>query len=233
MSPAYRLISELFLYPDLREEALIETEMARLEEAPAELRVPLKAFLAAPGAVSVEEYVATLELAPLAPLYLGAYLYEEPTSCRGAGMSGRNGYMLELAGMSGRNGYMLELANIYRHFGVEMAGGEMADFVPVVVEFLGISLERGERDRIGLRRYLVETLLINGIESLLSALRKCESPYAHLVEALRVVLAEDIARMAGGPKWQPPAADDRPPVPAAVCGSTVPARATREYGVEL
>ncbi len=216
MSPAYRLISELFLYPDLRDAARIETERARLEGAPAELCVPLEAFLAAP--VSAEEYVATLELAPLAPLYLGAYLYEEPKSCRGAGMSGRNGYMLELA-------------NIYRHFGVEMAGGEMADFVPVIVEFLGISLERGKSDRIGLRRYLVETLLLNGIESLLSALRKCESPYAHLVEALRVVLAEDIARMAGGPKWQPPAADDRPP--AAVCGSTVPARATREYGVEL
>jgi nitrate reductase delta subunit len=220
LSPAYRLISELFLYPDLRDTALIETEMARLEEAPAELREPLEAFLAAPGAVNTEEYVSTLELAPLAPLYLGAYLFEEPKTCRGAGMSGRNGYMLELA-------------NIYRHFGIEMAGGEMADFVPVIVEFLGISLERGESDRIGLRRYLVETLLINGIESLLSALRKCESPYVHLVEALRVVLAEDIARMAGGPKWQPPATDDRPQAPAAVCGSAAPTRATREYGVEL
>ena len=220
LRPAYRLISELLLYPEDRDAARIEAEMAGLEEAPAELRAPLEAFLAAPGAVSVEEYVATLELAPLAPLYLGSYLYEEPSSCRGAGMSGRNGYMLELA-------------NIYRHFGVELAGGEMADFVPVVVDFLGISLECEERDRIGLRRYLVETLLINGIESLLSALHKCESPYAHLVEALRAVLAEDIQRMAGGPKWRPPAIDDHPQVPAAVRGSMATDRTTPEIEVEL
>ncbi len=220
LRPAYRLISELFLYPEDRDGARIEAEMAGLEEAPAELRAPLEAFLAAPAAVSAEEYVATLELAPLAPLYLGSYLYEEPTSCRGAGMSGRNGYMLELA-------------NIYRHFGVELAGGEMADFVPVIVEFLGLSLERRDEDKIGLRRYLVETLLINGIESLLSALRKCESPYAHLVEALRAALSEDIAHMADGPKWRPPADDDRPPVPAAVCGLMATERATPGNGIEL
>jgi nitrate reductase delta subunit len=151
--------------------------------------------------------VATLELAPLAPLYLGSYLFEEPNSCRGAGMSGRNGYMLELA-------------NIYRHFGVELAGGELADFAPVVVEFLGISLERGHEDRIGLRRYLVETLLISGVESLLSALRKCESPYAHLVEALGVTLGADIAGMAGGPIWRPPVDDDGPLIPAAALDAT-------------
>ncbi len=217
---AYRLISELFLYPEDRDAARIKAEMMWLEEAPTELREPLEAFLSAPAAVNPEEYVATLELAPLATLYLGSYLYDEPQSCRGAGMSGRNGYMLELA-------------NIYRHFGVELTGGEMADFVPVIVEFLGISLERGDRDQLGLRRYLVETLLVNGIESLLSALRKCESPYAHLVEALRAALTEDIAHMADGPKWQPPADDDRPRVPAAVCGLMATDRATPENGVEL
>ena len=218
LTSAYRLISELFLYPEERDAARIETELKRLEKAPAALRVPLEAFLAAPAAVSAEEYVATLELAPLVPLYLGSYLYEEPTSCRGAGMSGRNGYMLELA-------------NIYRHFGVEFAGGEMADFVPVIVEFLGISLERRDQDRIGLRRYLVETLLIDGIESLSSALRKCESPYAHLVEALCAALTDDIAHMAGGPIWQPPA-DQNALVPAAICGLTATHRATPEKGVE-
>lgn len=220
LASAYRLISELFLYPEDRDTARIKAEMVRLEEAPTELRAPLEAFLAAPAAVNAEEYVATLELAPLAPLYLGSYLYDEPTSCRGAGMSGRNGYMLELA-------------NIYRHFGVELAGGEMADFVPVIVEFLGISLERRDEDRIGLRRYLVETLLINGIESLLSALRKCESAYVHLVEALRVALSADIAQIADGPKWQPPADDDRPQVPAAAHGLTATNRGTPEKGVEL
>ncbi len=216
LAHAYRLISELLLYPEERDGAEIKALMASLAEAPRPLLDPLEAFLAAPGAVDTEEYVSTLELAPLAPLYIGSYLFEEPKSCRGAGMSGRNGYMLELA-------------NIYRHFGVEMAGGEMADFMPVIVDFLGISLQRGDRDRIGLRRYLVETLLINGIESLLSALRKCESPYVHVVEALRVALTDDIAHMAGGPKWQPPA-DQQAPVPAAIDGLTAAVPATGEMG---
>ncbi len=221
LAPAYRLISELFLYPEDRDGTRIEAEMAWLAQAPMALRGPLEAFLAAPAARSAEEYVATLELAPLVPLYLGSYLYEEPKSCRGAGMSGRNGYMLELA-------------NIYRHFGVELAGREMADFVPVVVEFLGLSLERGDEDRIGLRRYLMETLLSEGIDSLLSALAKCESPYAHLVEALRAALTEDIARMAEGPKWRPPADQNRPQDPAAAArGATASDRAAPEIGLEL
>ncbi len=216
----YRLISELFLYPEDRDAARIKAGKGWLEKAPTKIKTPIEAFFATPAAMSAEEYVATLELAPLVPLYLGSYLYEEPQSCRGAGLSGRNSYMLELA-------------NIYRHFGVEFAGREMADFVPVVVEFLGISLERGDQDRIGLRRYLVETLLIEGFESLLSALGKHESPYAHLVEALRFALIEDIAQMTGGPIWQPPADDGRSHADTAFCGLLATDRPALDNGVEL
>ncbi len=220
LTAAYRLISELFVYPEDRDPARIEAEMAALAGAPKALRKPLDDFLAARLAGSAEEYVATLELAPAVPLYLGSHLYDEPQSCRGAGMSGRNAYMLELA-------------NIYRHFGVELAGGELADFVPVMVEFLGLSLERSDQDQIGLRRYFVETMLTTGLASLLSALRRHESPYAHLVDALGVALAEDIAQMAGGPKWQPPADDDRLPVAATICGPAAANHTASENGAEL
>ena len=220
LSAAYRLISELFVYPDDRDPARIEAAMAALAAAPEALREPLDNFLAAPLSGSAEEYVATLELAPAVPLYLGSHLYDEPQSCRGAGVSGRNAYMLELA-------------NIYRHFGVELAGGELADFLPVMVEFLGVSLERGDQDQIGLRRYFVETKLTTGLASLLSALRRHESPYAHLVDALGVALAEDIAQMAGGPKWRPPADDDRLPVPATGCGLAAASHTASENGAEL
>ncbi len=220
LTAAYRLISELFLYPEDRDAARIEAAMAALAAAPEALRAPLDNFLAAPLAASAEEYVATLELAPAVSLYLGSHLYEEPQSCRGAGMSGRNGYMLEIG-------------TIYRHFGVELAGGELADFVPVMIEFLGVSLERSDQDRIGLRRSFVETMLTTGLASLLSALRRHESPYAHLVDALGVALAEDIAQMAGGPKWQPPAAADRLPVAATVCGPAAASHTASENGAEL
>ncbi len=220
LTAAYRLISELFLYPDDRDPARIEAEIAALAAAPEALREPLDDFFAAPLAGSAEEYVAILELAPAVSLYLGSHLYEEPQSCRGAGMSGRNGYMLELA-------------NIYRHFGVELAGKELADFVPVIVEFLGVSLEHSDRDQIGLRRYFVETMLTTGLASLLSALRRHESPYAHLIDALGVALAEDIAQMAGGPKWRPPADDDRLPVAASVCGPAVADHTASKNRAEL
>lgn len=221
LTAAYRLISELFLYPEERDQDLIDADLATLRDASPELLSPIEAFFAAPGSSSADEYISTLELSPPVPLYFGAHLYEEPESCRGAGMSGRNGYMLELS-------------NIYRHFGIELDGRELADFVPVVVEFLGLSLTRQDQDQIGLRRYLIETLLLNGIESLLSALRKYESPYAHLVDSLRVALTEDIAQMAGGPKWQPPAKDARPPdSPAAVRALMADNRAAPENWVEL
>jgi nitrate reductase molybdenum cofactor assembly chaperone NarJ/NarW len=202
LAATYNIISELFLYPEDRDMARIDADFAALEGSP-ELLAPIEAFLASPSSVSVEEYVSTLELTPLVPLHLGSYLFEEPESCRGAGMSGRNGYMLELN-------------NIYRHFGVEFAGKEMSDFVPVVVEFLGLSLDRKDMDRIGLRRYFVETLLVNAIECLMSALRKAESPYQHLIEALRVALTEDITQMASGPIWQAPKDEDLAQVPDAV-----------------
>ena len=220
LTAAYRLIAELFIYPEERDAALIEAEMLRLGDAPVALREPIQAFLDAPGSTNPEEYVATLELAPPVPLYLGSYLFSEPESCRGAGMSGRNGYMLELS-------------NIYRHFGVEFDGSEMSDFLPVIVEFLGLSLERSDADQIGLRRYFVESLLLNAIESLLSAARKYESPYAYLVEALRVALADDIAHMAGGPKWQPAADTDRSPVPVNLRGLTATNQSAPEKWVEL
>lgn len=192
---SYQLVAELFIYPEDRDTDRINADLLMLEGAPL-LKASIESFLAEPSSNSVEEYVSTLELTPLVPLYLGSYLFDEPDSCRGAGMSGRNGYMLQLN-------------NIYRHFGIEFAGREMSDFVPVVVEFLGLSLTRMDKDQIGLRRYLIEALLLNAIECLMSALRKAESPYQYLVEALRVALTEDIAQMADGPIWRPPVDESR------------------------
>ncbi len=81
----------------------------------------------------------------------------------------------------------------------------------------------------------METLLIKGIESLLAALRKHESPYVLLVDALSVALAKDIALMAKGPKWQPPADGEGISQGAPPCarGMTEATRLTLENGAEL
>lgn len=197
----YRLIAELLLYPEERDEHLIAEGMRALKTAPKTVRKLIKSFVRQPASHSTEEYVATLELSPPCPLYLGSYLFDEPKSCRGAGMSGRNAYMMELV-------------NIYRHFGFELNGGELSDFLPVMVEFLAISLERQDMDQIGLRRSFIERYLLIGLDPLAEALSKYESLYGLLVEALVKELAEDTALGGDQPAWTPPVGE---PECAATC----------------
>ncbi|MCH8861143.1 MAG: molecular chaperone TorD family protein [Proteobacteria bacterium] len=201
LSANYRLIAELLLYPEERDEHLIAEGLKGLKTAPKPLRKLIKSFIRQPASHSAEEYVATLELSPPCPLYMGSYLFDEPKSCRGAGMSGRNSYMMELA-------------NIYRHFGFELNGGELSDFLPVMVEFLAISLERQDMDQIGLRRSFIERYLLVGLDPLGEALSKYESPYGLLVEALGELLAEDAAQAGDAPAWTPPVGE---PECAATC----------------
>ena len=197
----YRLIAEFLLYPEERDERLIADGMRALKVAPKPFRKLIKTFVSLPASRSTEEYVATLELSPPCPLYLGSYLFDEPKSCRGAGMSGRNSYMMELV-------------NIYRHFGFELNGSELSDFLPVMVEFLAISLERRDMDQIGLRRSFIERYLLVGLDPLGEALSKYESPYGLLVEALGELLAEDAAQAGDAPAWTPPVGE---PECAATC----------------
>lgn len=186
----YRVIGELLLHPDQRDTASIEEWLGRLRCAPPAVTEPLDAFLGDPAAWSAELYVQTLELAPPCPLYLGAYLFDEPKTCRDVGISGRNGYMLELGG-------------VYRHFGLEVQGGELPDYLPLMVEFLGISLERAGSDRIGLRRRFLEHYVRPGLAPLQEALTAHESPYARLVAALEAGVEADLEAMGDTPAWMP------------------------------
>ncbi len=191
LSASYGLIAELLLYPEERDEERIGQDLEILKQAPGPILSFVEAFLAEPASRSVDEYVTTLELSPPCPLYVGAYLFDEPKSCRGAGMSGRNAYMIEVA-------------NVYKHFGFEINGRELADFLPVMVEFLAITLDRSEMDRIGLRRYFVEHHLLIGLGPLAEALRKYESPYELLVNALKLALTDDLALAGDQPAWTKP-----------------------------
>jgi nitrate reductase delta subunit len=167
-----------------------------LARASAAVREPIEKFFATPGADSIDEYTQTIELSPPCPLYLGAYLFDEPTSCRGAGTSGRNGYMIELV-------------NVYRHFGLELDGVELPDFLPVMVEFCAFSLERRELDGIGLRRRFLEQQLRPGLAPLAARLAEYESPYALPVTALEALCAEDLV-CHPGTAWAPPDGERKP-----------------------
>lgn len=187
----YQLVSELLLHPRERDEQRIDRLYRENADAQRAVRDLLSEFLAREESWSEDEYVQTLELTPPCPLYVGSYLFDEPTSCRGAGTSGRNGYMIDLV-------------NVYRHFGFEPTGGELSDYLPLMVDFLWISLGQLDRDRIGLRRHYVERCLLPGLEPLEKALDEYESPYARVVAALRLTLESDPARAADAPRWDPP-----------------------------
>ncbi len=188
LSAGYRLIAQLLLHPDDRDGATVAALVKELEDAPGN---SIGGFMADAECGSRDEYVQTLELAPPCPLYLGAYLFDEPTSCRGAGTSGRNAYMLELSGL-------------YRHFGFELTGGELPDYLPAIVDFLWISLEHRDRDTIGLRRRLLQHYVMPGLGPMREALEKYKSPYGLLVTALAKTLEQDIQQMGDEPAWRPP-----------------------------
>lgn len=203
LATAYRLIAECLLAPDVRDAARISAWSEALDGAPQAVRAPLAAFLASPRALDADEHLLILELTPPCPLYLGHYLFEEPQSCRGAGFSGRNGYMLEVGA-------------VYRHFGFEIGGGELPDFLPAMCEFLAISLENRQRDSIGIRRRFVETHLRPGLAPMRAALAKYESPYRLLIESLEAAVAADVASRTADPIWVPPTRSGSPRVPPVV-----------------
>lgn len=191
LTASYQLISELLLNPSERDPEIIKTLQEQTRNAAVDIENWIDKFLADPASSSGQEYVHTLELSPPCPLYLGAHLFDEPTTCNGVGSSGRNAYMMELAG-------------IYGHFGFDISGKELPDFLPAMVDFLWLSLDNHAQDGIGLRRRFVEQYVAPGINAFKKSLEKFKSPYALLVCALQCVVQQDIEQMADGPVWKPP-----------------------------
>ena len=198
LAALYRIVSELLLSPEQRRGDYVATQLFVLEGAPAALAEPIDRFLASPRSLDVDEHLLILELTPPCPLYLGTYIFEEPQSCRGAGFSGRNGYMIELAGA-------------YRHYGFELGKGELADFIPAMAEFLAISLEQPRKDGIGLRRRFVERYVKPGLKPMREALAKYDSPYQLLIQALEAAVDTDITSHADDPLWREPERVGKPP----------------------
>ncbi len=196
LKSSYQLIAELLLPPDERDRQRIKTLQQGLSPSLTRVAELVDEFCNHPESWSSEEYVPILELSPSCPLYLGVYLFDEPSTCNGIGSSGRNAFMLELIGL-------------YQHFKLEVAGGELPDFLPIVVDFLGISLETPARDQVALRRWCLERHVLPGLDPLCESLAKYQSPHQLVVSALRETVEEDLRRMGETPIWQAPDEMDR------------------------
>ena len=202
----WRLLSELLVSPQDREASRIEALRAEVNEEHNGITYGIDLFLQNPDCASESEYVQTIELSPPCPLYLGSHLFDEPSTCNGIGSSARNPYMLELSG-------------IYEHFGLDLGGAELPDYLPLMLDFLAISLEDADRDRIGLRRRFLEHYFLPGLEALEQGLTKYESPYVVLIPPMQAAAVEDLSRMQDTPAWRP-ADEDASAVSLPVVGET-------------
>ncbi len=192
LTSCYRLLAELLLYPEERREDLIRQLAPLVEAAPDEVSKPLLELLANPAIHDCGAYIEELEMSRTRPLYLGFYLFDEPDSCQSAGTCGRNGYMIELAGM-------------YRHYGLELGGREMPDFLPLALDFLALSADRREGDESPLRTRLIERYLQPAVIAMHERFTEHGGPWLLAVDALAALLRAELdeARAVGATAAEP------------------------------
>lgn len=174
----YSVLADLWLSPrdvnraELREHA--DALVPLLEQIDETAAAALARFLEQ-WAVSEEEYVDLFELDPRCPLYLGSHSFDEPTTCAQAGVSDRNGYMIELLG-------------IYRHLGLEPIGAELPDYLPLVTEFLGLTAGKDDP----MREKLIREYILPFLPPLRSRLTALQSPYGLLLDAMESLMRREL-----------------------------------------
>ncbi len=181
LKSAYSLIADLWCSPpetDAEREELAQDVasvvggLASIDEASAML---LSDFLEK-NSVSDEDYIDLFELEPKCALYLGSHTYDEPKTCANAAVSDRNGYMIELIG-------------IYRHFGQELDGKELPDYLPLMLEFLSLTVDSRDDP---IRGKLIAEYIVPFLPPMRSRLEELETPYLHLFGALEKVISVDL-----------------------------------------
>ena len=173
----YAALAELWSSPqDIDQEkadGLISEALARWESIDEAGPTCLSRFLQAP--VPETDSVDLFELDPRCPLYLGSHTFDEPTTCAGAATSDRNGYMLELGG-------------IYKHFGMTLNGKELADYLPLMMEFLALPAESEDP----IRDKLIREYILPYLPPMRSKLEELKTPYLYLLDALERTLKFDL-----------------------------------------
>ncbi len=152
------VVSELLAYPDERLVARRASLDREVEALPSGPRRPLEEFLrylAGRDLVSAqEEYVRTFDFAGGVPLYLTyATLRDDPRRAQG----------------------LLELKSRYRAAGFTSVGGELPDYLPMVLEFLGMAEPQAART--------VGREQLPALEAVREGLQRRASPYAPLLDA--------------------------------------------------
>lgn len=183
---AYRFLVEALVYPEERDAPALAAAAERAGRNSPALRDAIGAMMASPELGDCDVYLHTFEIGARCPLYLGHYLFEEPTNCRGAALSGRNGYMIQLK-------------NLYRHFGFELQAGELPDYLPLMLDFLAMSAGHPAHKY---RRWLVKQFMQPALATLGGALREADNVYAPIAGILEHLFQVELGE---SPAGAPPA----------------------------
>ena len=181
----YALIGELWCSPPEADTERAKTKkdaervLAGLENVDKESAKLLSIFLKE-ETISDEDYVDLFELQPKCPLYLGSHTFDEPKTCANAAVSDRNEYMIELIG-------------IYRHFGQSINGGELPDYLPLMVDFLSLTAESKDDP---IRGKFIDEYILPFLPPIRSRLEELDTPYLHLLGALEKVIDLDLKTQA-------------------------------------
>jgi len=185
MKDVYALIGELWCSPPEADAERVEIKkdaervLEGLETVDEESAKLLSIFLKE-DTISDEDYIDLFELQPKCPLYLGSHTYDEPKTCATAAVSDRNGYMIELIG-------------IYRHFGQSISGGELPDYLPLMMDFLSLTAESRDDP---IRGKLINEYILPFLPPIRTRLEELETPYLHLLGALEKVIDLDLKTQA-------------------------------------
>ncbi len=175
----YKLMSELWCSPseinltNIKKNS--ENIIKKLEDINKESAMLLQKFLEE-NTISDESYIDLFELDPKCPLYLGTHSYDEPKTCAGAGVSDRNKYMIELRA-------------IYKHFKKIADEKEMPDYLPLMIDFLSLSIE-SKNDSV--RGKFIKEYLLPFLPPVQSKLRELKTPYVYLIDALNKITNIDL-----------------------------------------
>jgi len=126
--------------------------------------------------ISDESYIDLFELDPKCSLYLGSHSYDEPKTCAGAGVSDRNKYMIELRA-------------IYKHFRKIADEKEMPDYLPLMIDFLSLTVE-SKNDSV--RGKFIKEYLLPFLPPVQSKLKELNTPYVYLIDALNKITNIDL-----------------------------------------
>jgi nitrate reductase delta subunit len=159
----FQLLTLLLSYPSEeitkgRDEIAVAAAALPAGRARDAIRRFLDHFLAVPALVLQQEYVETFDLQKRSSLYLTFFTHGDTRK---------------------RGQELLRLKRLYRSAGFVLEGGELPDYLPLVLEFTALDREHGEWV---LREHRA------GLELLHMHLRDRGSPYAELLEAVRAGL---------------------------------------------